>query len=120
MIEGVSRELATDKKHFTTAVYGNGPGYQIKNGIRPDVNATVAGKCFVSETLRCAAVAPSCGSTDMSFRLPFMPHQLYIDSRPSTIVMYHYSVFYIIIIIIIIIIINKQLFWTLVLAFGYT
>ncbi|CAL8272576.1 unnamed protein product [Arctogadus glacialis] len=39
---GVSRELATDKKSFTTAVYGNGPGYQIKNGIRPDVNATVA------------------------------------------------------------------------------
>uniref|UniRef100_A0A3B5KWP2 alkaline phosphatase n=1 Tax=Xiphophorus couchianus TaxID=32473 RepID=A0A3B5KWP2_9TELE len=31
-VVGVSRSLASDKKHFTTAVYGNGPGYQIVNG----------------------------------------------------------------------------------------
>uniref|UniRef100_A0A672J7V4 alkaline phosphatase n=1 Tax=Salarias fasciatus TaxID=181472 RepID=A0A672J7V4_SALFA len=35
---GVSSATATDHKHFTTAVYGNGPGYQIKDGIRPDMN----------------------------------------------------------------------------------
>lgn len=42
---GVSRELADDGKHFTTTVYGNGPGYQIANGSRPDVNDTVSCKC---------------------------------------------------------------------------
>uniref|UniRef100_A0A8C5DSC1 alkaline phosphatase n=1 Tax=Gouania willdenowi TaxID=441366 RepID=A0A8C5DSC1_GOUWI len=41
-ILGVSRGLADDHKHFTTAVYGNGPGYQIVNGTRPDVNQSVA------------------------------------------------------------------------------
>ncbi|XP_069008994.1 intestinal-type alkaline phosphatase [Embiotoca jacksoni] len=39
---GVSRELAEDNKHFTTALYGNGPGYQIVNGTRPDVNETIS------------------------------------------------------------------------------
>ncbi|XP_073332801.1 alkaline phosphatase-like [Pagrus major] len=39
---GVSRSLANDNKHFTTAVYGNGPGYQIVNGIRPDMNETIS------------------------------------------------------------------------------
>ncbi|XP_029355290.1 intestinal-type alkaline phosphatase isoform X1 [Echeneis naucrates] len=38
---GVSRSIANDGKHFTTAVYGNGPGYQI-NGTRPDMNETVS------------------------------------------------------------------------------
>ncbi|XP_051231893.1 intestinal-type alkaline phosphatase [Dicentrarchus labrax] len=39
---GVSRSLADDNKHFTTAVYGNGPGYQIGNGTRPDMNETIS------------------------------------------------------------------------------
>uniref|UniRef100_A0A3Q2PTI0 alkaline phosphatase n=1 Tax=Fundulus heteroclitus TaxID=8078 RepID=A0A3Q2PTI0_FUNHE len=39
---GVSRELAKDDKHYTTAVYGNGPGYQIVNGTRPDVNESIS------------------------------------------------------------------------------
>ncbi|KAM9358375.1 intestinal-type alkaline phosphatase [Symphorus nematophorus] len=39
---GVSRSRAEDNKHFTTAVYGNGPGYQIVNGTRPDMNETVS------------------------------------------------------------------------------
>uniref|UniRef100_UPI0037E83F7C intestinal-type alkaline phosphatase n=1 Tax=Semicossyphus pulcher TaxID=241346 RepID=UPI0037E83F7C len=39
---GVARTLADDKKHFTMASYGNGPGYQIANGTRPDVNETVS------------------------------------------------------------------------------
>uniref|UniRef100_A0A096M6R2 alkaline phosphatase n=1 Tax=Poecilia formosa TaxID=48698 RepID=A0A096M6R2_POEFO len=39
---GVSRALAMDKKHFTTAVYGNGPGYQIVNGTRPDMNESIS------------------------------------------------------------------------------
>ncbi|KAK2835400.1 hypothetical protein Q5P01_015884 [Channa striata] len=39
---GVSRSTADDKKRFTTAVYGNGPGYQIVNGTRPDVNASIS------------------------------------------------------------------------------
>ncbi|XP_042272901.1 intestinal-type alkaline phosphatase-like [Thunnus maccoyii] len=39
---GVSRSIANDKKHFTTAVYGNGPGYQIVNGNRPDMNETIS------------------------------------------------------------------------------
>nr|XP_046248803.1 alkaline phosphatase-like [Scatophagus argus] len=39
---GVSRSLADDNKHFTTAVYGNGPGYKIVNGTRPDMNETIS------------------------------------------------------------------------------
>uniref|UniRef100_A0A3Q3RKM7 alkaline phosphatase n=2 Tax=Mastacembelus armatus TaxID=205130 RepID=A0A3Q3RKM7_9TELE len=39
---GVSRSQANDTKRFTTAVYGNGPGYQIVNGVRPDVNESVS------------------------------------------------------------------------------
>ncbi|XP_019953907.1 intestinal-type alkaline phosphatase [Paralichthys olivaceus] len=39
---GVSRSLGTDNKHFTTAVYGNGPGYQIVNGTRPDMNESIS------------------------------------------------------------------------------
>ncbi|CAB1444386.1 unnamed protein product [Pleuronectes platessa] len=39
---GVSRSLGEDKKRFTTAVYGNGPGFQIANGTRPDVNESLA------------------------------------------------------------------------------
>ncbi|XP_076007441.1 intestinal-type alkaline phosphatase-like [Genypterus blacodes] len=39
---GLSRSTAKDKKRFTTAVYGNGPGYQIANGTRPDVNESIA------------------------------------------------------------------------------
>ncbi|XP_064186092.1 intestinal-type alkaline phosphatase-like [Anguilla rostrata] len=35
---GLSREIAEDNKTFTTALYGNGPGYQILNGTRPDPN----------------------------------------------------------------------------------
>ncbi|XP_076581950.1 intestinal-type alkaline phosphatase [Chaetodon auriga] len=37
---GVARTLSEDKKHFTTALYGNGPGYV--NGSRPDVNASIS------------------------------------------------------------------------------
>ncbi|KAJ8278798.1 hypothetical protein COCON_G00058640 [Conger conger] len=33
---GFSRVTADDDKSFTTALYGNGPGYQILNGTRPD------------------------------------------------------------------------------------
>lgn len=40
---GVSSEKGDDGKHFTTAVYGNGPGYP--GGTRPDVNETVSSKC---------------------------------------------------------------------------
>ncbi|XP_061594470.1 intestinal-type alkaline phosphatase [Cololabis saira] len=40
---GLSRSLAKDDKNFTTTVYGNGPGYVITNGSRPDVNEAVAG-----------------------------------------------------------------------------
>uniref|UniRef100_A0A4W6D7Y0 alkaline phosphatase n=1 Tax=Lates calcarifer TaxID=8187 RepID=A0A4W6D7Y0_LATCA len=39
---GVSRSIAKDNKRFTTAVYGNGPGYQIVNGIRPDINESIS------------------------------------------------------------------------------
>ncbi|XP_051549607.1 intestinal-type alkaline phosphatase [Myxocyprinus asiaticus] len=39
---GTSYSKALDGKHFTNALYGNGPGYQIVNGVRPDVNETVS------------------------------------------------------------------------------
>ncbi|XP_054910784.1 intestinal-type alkaline phosphatase [Poeciliopsis prolifica] len=41
-VVGVSRHLALDNKHFTTAIYGNGPGYQIVNGTRPDMNESIS------------------------------------------------------------------------------
>lgn len=39
---GLSRSLADDDKPFTTAVYGNGPGYI--NGSRPVLNTNVTGR----------------------------------------------------------------------------
>ncbi|XP_056303211.1 intestinal-type alkaline phosphatase [Danio aesculapii] len=41
---GVSYSKAEDGKRFTNALYGNGPGYQITNGTRPDINETVSGR----------------------------------------------------------------------------
>ncbi|KAI4881341.1 hypothetical protein NFI96_001649 [Prochilodus magdalenae] len=38
---GLSSSTGSDKKRFTTTIYGNGPGYAIVNGTRPDVNATM-------------------------------------------------------------------------------
>lgn len=39
---GVSSQKGDDGKHFTTALYGNGPGYP--GGTRPDINETVSSK----------------------------------------------------------------------------
>ncbi|XP_051979659.1 intestinal-type alkaline phosphatase-like [Xyrauchen texanus] len=39
---GTSYSKGLDGKQFTNALYGNGPGYQIVNGARPDVNETVS------------------------------------------------------------------------------
>ncbi|XP_057181990.1 intestinal-type alkaline phosphatase [Triplophysa rosa] len=40
---GTSYSKAEDGKRFTTTYYGNGPGYQIVNGTRPDMNDTISG-----------------------------------------------------------------------------
>uniref|UniRef100_A0AAR2K8P8 alkaline phosphatase n=1 Tax=Pygocentrus nattereri TaxID=42514 RepID=A0AAR2K8P8_PYGNA len=40
---GLSTKIGTDDKHFTTALYGNGPGFSIVNGTRPDINSTITG-----------------------------------------------------------------------------
>uniref|UniRef100_A0A8C9TEV1 alkaline phosphatase n=1 Tax=Scleropages formosus TaxID=113540 RepID=A0A8C9TEV1_SCLFO len=40
---GLSSRTAEDLKPFTTALYGNGPGYKVINGSREEVNSTVAG-----------------------------------------------------------------------------
>ncbi|KAM9831449.1 alkaline phosphatase-like [Neosynchiropus ocellatus] len=40
-VTGVSSKIADDNKHFTTAVYGNGPGFLMVNGSRPDVNSSI-------------------------------------------------------------------------------
>lgn len=58
----MSRSKADDNKHFTTAVYGNGPGYQIVNGTRPDMNETVS--CKSRLTLEREYIAPSSGLTE--------------------------------------------------------
>ncbi|XP_035277801.1 intestinal-type alkaline phosphatase [Anguilla anguilla] len=39
---GLSRVIADDGKPFTNALYGNGPGYRVEKGSRPEVNATIA------------------------------------------------------------------------------
>ncbi|XP_062411953.1 intestinal-type alkaline phosphatase [Sardina pilchardus] len=39
---GVSRVLAEDNKPFTTALYGNGPGYAVVNGSRPNINISLS------------------------------------------------------------------------------
>ncbi|KAJ8356815.1 hypothetical protein SKAU_G00196090 [Synaphobranchus kaupii] len=41
-VMGLSRVVAEDGKPFTNALYGNGPGYRLENGSRPNVNATIA------------------------------------------------------------------------------
>lgn len=40
-VMGFSRVLAKDDKSFTTTLYGNGPGFKIVNGTRPDPNGTI-------------------------------------------------------------------------------
>ncbi|XP_053490693.1 intestinal-type alkaline phosphatase [Ictalurus furcatus] len=40
---GLSTKIATDKKPFTTTLYGNGPGY-IANRTRPDLNYTITSR----------------------------------------------------------------------------
>ncbi|XP_056614201.1 intestinal-type alkaline phosphatase [Triplophysa dalaica] len=40
---GTSYKKAEDGKRFTTTYYGNGPGYQIVNDTRPDMNDTISG-----------------------------------------------------------------------------
>ncbi|KAB5559033.1 hypothetical protein PHYPO_G00024190 [Pangasianodon hypophthalmus] len=40
---GLSTKIGTDKKPFTTTLYGNGPGY-IANGTRPDLNYTITSR----------------------------------------------------------------------------
>ncbi|XP_056116501.1 intestinal-type alkaline phosphatase [Rhinichthys klamathensis goyatoka] len=39
---GTSYSKAEDGNSFTNALYGNGPGYQIANNTRPDMNSTVS------------------------------------------------------------------------------
>ncbi|XP_077058521.1 intestinal-type alkaline phosphatase [Siphateles boraxobius] len=39
---GTSYSKAEDGKSFTNALYGNGPGYQIANDTRPDMNDTIS------------------------------------------------------------------------------
>ncbi|KAJ8374315.1 hypothetical protein SKAU_G00048950 [Synaphobranchus kaupii] len=39
---GLSRVIAKDDKPFTTTLYGNGPGYQLVNGSRPDVSSNIS------------------------------------------------------------------------------
>lgn len=43
-LSGTSYSKGDDGKRFTNALYGNGPGYQIVNGTRPDMNDTVSSK----------------------------------------------------------------------------
>uniref|UniRef100_A0A673LM22 alkaline phosphatase n=1 Tax=Sinocyclocheilus rhinocerous TaxID=307959 RepID=A0A673LM22_9TELE len=50
---GVSYSKAEDGKSFTNALYGNGPGYQIVNVTRPDMNVTISSN---DEYLQQAAV----------------------------------------------------------------
>ncbi|XP_036442473.1 intestinal-type alkaline phosphatase [Colossoma macropomum] len=38
---GLSTKIGTDLKPYTTALYGNGPGFAIVNGTRPDINFTI-------------------------------------------------------------------------------
>ncbi|XP_067272500.1 intestinal-type alkaline phosphatase [Pseudorasbora parva] len=50
---GTSYSKGEDGKSFTNALYGNGPGYQIANGTRPDMNNTISSN---NEYLQQAAV----------------------------------------------------------------
>ncbi|XP_042313775.1 intestinal-type alkaline phosphatase-like [Sceloporus undulatus] len=38
-IFGLAPKRATDKRSYTSILYGNGPGYTLKNGSRPDVSS---------------------------------------------------------------------------------
>ncbi|XP_066503164.1 alkaline phosphatase-like [Hoplias malabaricus] len=38
---GLSTKIGTDNKPSTTALYGNGPGFAIVNGTRPDININI-------------------------------------------------------------------------------
>jgi len=75
---GVSYSKAEDGKSFTNALYGNGPGYLIVNGTRPDMIATILSKFyeFNCYSLRCRGAFLSAW------------HKLYAMQTPHLVVMH--------------------------------
>ena len=42
---GLAPGKARDRKAYTVLLYGNGPGYVLKDGTRPDVTESESGEC---------------------------------------------------------------------------
>jgi len=78
---GTSYSKADDGNSFTTALYGNGPGYQMVNNTRPDMNNTISSKFygFNRFTLECRSevsayslVAYSSTNSDLKIQTPHL------------------------------------------------
>ncbi|XP_036409748.1 intestinal-type alkaline phosphatase-like [Megalops cyprinoides] len=63
---GLSREMGKDGKPFTNALYGNGPGYRLMNGSRPEINATIASNKEYMQQSAVPLSAETHGSEDVA------------------------------------------------------
>lgn len=48
---GLAPKKASDKKSYTSILYGNGPGFSITSEGRPDINTTLSGKNFMEKLI---------------------------------------------------------------------
>ncbi|KAL7867005.1 hypothetical protein AOLI_G00148190 [Acnodon oligacanthus] len=63
---GLSTKIGTDSKHFTTALYGNGPGFAIFDGTRPDINFTITGATDYKQQSAVPLSSETHGSEDVA------------------------------------------------------
>uniref|UniRef100_A0A8B9L635 alkaline phosphatase n=1 Tax=Astyanax mexicanus TaxID=7994 RepID=A0A8B9L635_ASTMX len=64
---GLSTKIGTDKKYFTTALYGNGPGFAIdSNGTRPDININITSATGYTQQSAVPLSSETHGSEDVA------------------------------------------------------
>uniref|UniRef100_A0A8B9L218 alkaline phosphatase n=1 Tax=Astyanax mexicanus TaxID=7994 RepID=A0A8B9L218_ASTMX len=63
----VCESIGTDKKYFTTALYGNGPGFAIdSNGTRPDININITSATGYTQQSAVPLSSETHGSEDVA------------------------------------------------------
>ncbi|KAL6454948.1 hypothetical protein MHYP_G00366120 [Metynnis hypsauchen] len=63
---GLSTKIGSDSKHFTTALYGNGPGFAIVDGTRPDINFTITSETDYKQQSAVPLSSETHGSEDVA------------------------------------------------------
>ncbi|XP_072494434.1 intestinal-type alkaline phosphatase 1-like [Notamacropus eugenii] len=65
-IFGLAPSKALDIKAYTSILYGNGPGYNLVNGSRPDVNDSISGKMSYRQQAAVPLVSETHGGEDVA------------------------------------------------------